>query len=95
MRHGSGCCGRRRPSPRRQSTIGRQPAQFPPAVPLRLLSDLLEVADLLAALPVAAAAAVVIAGAVAAAVAGAGAIVGENLAIDFNHNFDNKKENFF
>jgi hypothetical protein len=53
------------------------------------------VADLLAALPVAAAAAVVIAGAVASAVAGAGAIVGENLAIDFNHNFDDKKENFF
>jgi hypothetical protein len=60
------------------------------------------VADLLAALPVAGAAAVavVVAGVVAPAVAGAGAIVvhvvaeNANLAVDFDHNFDDEKENF-
>jgi hypothetical protein len=60
------------------------------------------VADLLAALPVAGAAAVSVdvAGAVAAAVAGAGAIVvhvvaeSANLAVDFDHNFADEKENF-
>jgi hypothetical protein len=49
------------------------------------------VADLLAALLGAAAAAVVVAS--AAAAVGAGAIA--NLAVDFDHNFDDEKENFF
>jgi hypothetical protein len=55
------------------------------------------VADLLAALPVAGAAAV----AVAVAVAGAGTIVihvvaeSANLAVDFDHNFDDENENLF